>query len=999
MTPALKILLACARVNTTDADDAAIRQIVSNGIDWTLFAQMAVDHKLVGLAGRTLVRFAADMVPEDLVDAFDISIDQARQQNVASFDALVRVIETLATNKIEAIPLGGPVLGHLVYADLGLCTFPALEFLIRERDAFLTISALRSIGYERTAGLTEAQLDLIHRIQGFEILGSKVAGINVKPHTRLTPLNIAFDIDYEGIWLRAQKETINGRRLTTLAPEDNLLMLAIHGGKEMWRHLNEVCDFAAFIGKNPQLEWNVIVARARAQGCLRMVLLATSLVRIYLNMNIPDAVNAIALADPTIELMHRNILVSWLSNEPSGSPHNQMASADLIRLHDGLVRRMRHIARTVFLPGPHHIASVALPKPLSFAYTPIKFAHDISPFPASHDFRKVSAQKVDITQFEGEDILALAMLPSSNNLPPELNCYVEAHASASRAVAHNVTNAPAWRNLGDTLRSLKRYQEADACYGRAIAIAPDDLASWKQRSVTMEAIGQLDSALRYIDGALALDSHDANAWTVRARIFSKLRRFTEAIDACDHALAIDPENIEALREGIVSRLQSCDWSRRADDRRRISEGLQSGIRLISPFFHRNISSSEAESLVVARNAVKGFRPPVDPLWQGERYCHDKIRIAYISAEFHDHVVADTIIGCFEHHDRTRFDMTAISLGPDDGSKMRRRIETAFDRFIDVQAMSDDQVAAKLRELEIDIAIDLHGHAGAKRIGILARRSAPVQVTYLGYPGTLGATFVDYIIADHTVIPKESQIHYSEKVVYLPYTYMPTDKTRSISNHTPTRAEENLPEVGFVFACHNASYKIDPEIFAIWMRLLCAVEGSVLWLRSTNPSTMINLRREAKAKGVAPGRLVFARRMARTRDHLARLRLADLFLDTLPYNAHATATDALWAGLPLVTCRGKSFPGLVATSLLHAIGLPELVTESLVEYEKLTLSLATNAEQLAAIKAKLVRNRDLEPLFDTANFTFHLQSAYETMWKRAQCGEPHQSFSVEGQKAT
>jgi predicted O-linked N-acetylglucosamine transferase (SPINDLY family) len=223
--------------------------------------------------------------------------------------------------------------------------------------------------------------------------------------------------------------------------------------------------------------------------------------------------------------------------------------------------------------------------------------------------------------------------------------------------------------------------------------------------------------------------------------------------------------------------------------------------------------------------------------------------------------------------------------------------------------------------------------------------------------------------------------------------MPTDQTRSISDRTPTRAEEQLPETGFVFACHSASYKFDPEIFAIWMRLLRSVEGSVLWLRSPSPSTMINLRREAKAMGVAPERLVFAGRTAHANDHLARLRLADLFLDTLPYNAHATATDALWVGLPLVTCRGKSFPGLVAASLLQAIGLPELVTESLVEYENLARSLAINPEHLTAIKSKLIRNRDLQPLFDTANFTLHLESAYETMWARAQRGDPPQSFSV------
>ena len=329
--------------------------------------------------------------------------------------------------------------------------------------------------------------------------------------------------------------------------------------------------------------------------------------------------------------------------------------------------------------------------------------------------------------------------------------------------------------------------------------------------------------------------------------------------------------------------------------------------------------------------------------------------------------------------------------------MRRRIETAFDRFIDAQAMSDAQVATMLRELEIDIAIDLNGYSGEKRTGILAHRPAPVQVNYLGFPGTMGAPFIDYIIADRMVIPDENRIYYSEQVVYLPHTYLPNDGKRPIAENTPSRIEAGLPETGFVFACHNAAHKIGPEMFDVWMRLLQTVEGSVLWLKSPNPSAMGNLRREAKARGVAPERLVFAPRLPQTEDHLARLRLADLFLDTLPYNAHATACDALWAGLPVLTCLGNTFPGRVAASLLHAIGLPELVTSSLAEYEELALALARNPERLAAIKAKLMRNRDTEPLFDTARFTRDLESAYTTMWERTQRGEPPETLSYQQRK--
>jgi predicted O-linked N-acetylglucosamine transferase (SPINDLY family) len=325
--------------------------------------------------------------------------------------------------------------------------------------------------------------------------------------------------------------------------------------------------------------------------------------------------------------------------------------------------------------------------------------------------------------------------------------------------------------------------------------------------------------------------------------------------------------------------------------------------------------------------------------------------------------------------------------------MRRRIEAAFDRFIDVQSMSDAAVARMLRELEIDILVDLNGFTGEMRGGILARRAVPVQVNYLGYPGTMGVPFIDYIIADHVVIPRENRIHYSEQVVYLPHAYLPNDRKRPITENTPSRIEVELPETGFVFACLNHSYKIGPEMFDVWMRLLRDIEGSVLWLRTTNAAAMSNLRREAEARGVAPERLVFAPAVSRTEDHLARLRAADLFLDTQPYNAHATACDALWAGLPVLTCPGNTFPARVAASLLHAVGLPELVTASLAEYEELARTLAQDPKRLAAIKAKLMRNRDTEPLFDTARFTRYLESAYTTMWERQQANLPPESFVV------
>ena len=327
----------------------------------------------------------------------------------------------------------------------------------------------------------------------------------------------------------------------------------------------------------------------------------------------------------------------------------------------------------------------------------------------------------------------------------------------------------------------------------------------------------------------------------------------------------------------------------------------------------------------ARNFIASAYPAAGtPIWQGERYDHSRIRVAYLSADFREHAVPYLLAGVFESHDRTRFETTAISFGPDNPDKMLTRLKGAFDRFIDVSGQSDLEVARLMRSLEVDIAIDLMGHTMNSRFGILAWRPAPVQVNFLGYPGTSGADYVDYIIADRHVIPKKYRKDYVEQVVYLPDTFQPNDSLRKVSHNYLSRSECGLPEVGFVFCSFNNNYKIAPQLFDVWMRLLRAVEGSVLWMFSSSPAAEGNLQREAQARGVAPDRLIFAPRVA-YEDHLARQRYGDLFLDTLPYNAGITASDALWAGLPVLTCSGEAFTARMAGSLLKAIGLPELIT--------------------------------------------------------------------------
>ena len=623
-------------------------------------------------------------------------------------------------------------------------------------------------------------------------------------------------------------------------------------------------------------------------------------------------------------------------------------------------------------------------------HTLLRVAPELLPDDISGALRAV----VDQTRAANVSLLAqlarsLDAMPSA----PAVERVRHAHAAANGALAANPHEPAAWRTLGPAFADLKHLEEAIACYGRAITLALDDAASWRDRGRARLALRLHEAALADIDEALALDHSDAAAWALRASALCALERIAEAVEASDRALALDPGNTAAGRTSIHALLFACDWSRRDEIKDRIGDPLRRGEALITPFNHLAISDSEADNFALARIWARVVPPSAEPLWRGERYYHDRIRIAYISTDFRDTLSVNAIAGGFEGHDKSRFELTAISLNPSDGSETRRRLEAAFDRFIDVQAMSDARVAQMLRDWEIDIAIDLNGYAGNRRNGILAHRPAPIQVNYLGYAGTMGMPFFDYIIADRIVIPEEHHAYYSEKVVYLPDTFFPTDRKRRIAERTPSRAELGLPESRFVFTCHNTAYKISPEIFDVWMRLLRTVEGSALWLGATDGLASANLRREAERRGVAPGRLVFGPWVAQRADHLARLRLADLFLDTLPYNAHTTACDALWAGLPLLTCRGSTFPARVAASLLGAVGLPELVTESLEEYEALARDLAGDPRRLAALKEKLTRNRDTALLFDSARFTRHLESAYVGMWERYQAGLPPESFAV------
>ncbi|HEX3487627.1 MAG TPA: tetratricopeptide repeat protein [Micropepsaceae bacterium] len=570
--------------------------------------------------------------------------------------------------------------------------------------------------------------------------------------------------------------------------------------------------------------------------------------------------------------------------------------------------------------------------------------------------------------------------------------FEDAVRGIGEAVKLNPQSPDAFYNLGCALQRLQRPEEAVAAFDRAIALKPDYAEALINRGVALLALKRHSESIASFDRALVLAPGDADALSNRATALFEIKRYEDAAAGYAALLAAAPAFPYALGNLVLARTYACDWRSFDADRARLADEIAAGKLAISAHGSTLILDDPAAQLTVARLWVAERCPPSSPVWRGEIYRYEKIRVAYLSADFHAHATAFLIAGVFEHHDRARFESSLMSFGVDDKSAMRTRLMRGCDRFIDASGKSDSEIAAMLRDMEIDIAVDLKGFTQDSRPGIFAARAAPIQVNYLAHPGTMGADYMDYILADDIVIPSADQRHYSEKVVYLPDSYQANDSKRTISVAMPARHDVGLPESGFVFACFNNSYKISPPIFDIWMRLLRTVDGSVLWLFEDNAAATANLKREAEARGVTTDRLVFAPR-THVEDHLARQSLADLFLDTLPCNAHTTASDALFAGLPVLTVLGRTFAGRVAASLLRAVDLAELIVPSLAEYETLALTLAREPARLTALKARLTKTRDAAPLFDTARFTSHLEAAFVHMWERYQGGLPPVAFSV------
>ena len=554
----------------------------------------------------------------------------------------------------------------------------------------------------------------------------------------------------------------------------------------------------------------------------------------------------------------------------------------------------------------------------------------------------------------------------------ELDAAIDSHKQAIRI---KPDHAEAYNNMGIALKDKGELDAAIYSYRQAIKIKPDYADAYNNMGNALNDKAESDAAIDSYKQALKIKPDYAEAYYNMGIALINKGEMDAAVDSYEKAIKIKPDYELAHSGKLYRQAHVCDWSG-IERGREVIPKLGISAQYINPFEILPLEDAperhRLRSEVFAKNEFK--QKPL-PLASRSTQKPKRLRIGYFSSDFKEHPVAYLMAKVIETHDRNFFEVYGYSIGPAKDDKMRHRLIKGFDVFDDVQDMSDQDVALLARQDQIDIAIDLTGYTQNSRSGIFAYRAAPMQINYLGYPGTMGANFIDYIIADPILIPSDSQKHYNEKIIQLPNSYMPTDNTRIFSERELTRLEMGLPEQGFVFCCFNNNYKISPTEFDVWMRLLLKVEGSVLWLRKSNKWSEGNFCKEAKSRGVDPSRLIFADRVPMD-EHLARHRLADLFLDTFAFNAHTTATEALWAGLPVVTKLGQGFAARVAGSLLTAIELPELITETEMEYEALILDLATNPQRLAAIKQKLAANRLSKPLFNTELFTKHLEDGYQ-----------------------
>jgi protein O-GlcNAc transferase len=599
----------------------------------------------------------------------------------------------------------------------------------------------------------------------------------------------------------------------------------------------------------------------------------------------------------------------------------------------------------------------------------------------------------------------------------EMGLFEDALAGCDLALKMQPGHFPILLERANVLCRLSRFDEALLIYQDTLSVAPNRSDIYCRIGVALTSLGRFVEAIDALNKALEISPDNAFALLQRGDLLRKWNRATEAIE--DYTVCIEirsPYQIDALVNRGLSqwedkghpelaisdfesalkinpdypylrgrllhaKLLCASWSNFERDVTAINNGVRAGKKVVRPYVYQAISELPGDLQKCAQILAKDFfpynpmasQPPQKTNKSGKR-----IRVGYCSGEFIEHATSHLMAGLYEHHDRSKFEIVAVDNGIDDGSPMRRRLQKSFDEFIDIRTISDDAAARKIREAEIDILVNLNGYFGGQRMGVFARRPSPIQVNYLGWPGTLGAPYIDYIVADRTVIPESDAVYYDEKVVYLPNSYQANDSRRPTSAEIPTRESLGLPRDAFVFCNFNAAFKLVPSTFKVWMEIMKEVKDSVLWLLRGNATFTENVKREAAFLGIESHRIIFAPFVS-SEENLSRLALADLFLDSLPYNGHTTASDALWAGVPLITCRGKAFSGRVGASLLYSVGLPELVTETISEYKALAVRLASNADTYGKIVKNWRAGRIKSALFDTELFARHIEAAYRSMW--------------------
>jgi predicted O-linked N-acetylglucosamine transferase (SPINDLY family) len=567
----------------------------------------------------------------------------------------------------------------------------------------------------------------------------------------------------------------------------------------------------------------------------------------------------------------------------------------------------------------------------------------------------------------------------------------EALAAYGQAVWLRQDYTDAINNAGIVLQELGRTGDAIDLYRRLLERMSAHADACNNLGTALLAEGRADQARMTFEQALSQKPDFPEAFYNLGNACRELGDLSGAIAAYQEALHFRPDYADAFCQLAYHRARACEWDHHEADQDELVGMVRRGVR-VPPFYLLSTPASALDQLTCAEQWI---RPSQRAVFDHRDFARkDRIRLGYLSGDFHQHATAQLMAELFECHDRDRFEVLAYSYGPDDSSPMRARLNSAFDRFVDIRALSHREAAGLIHADKVDILVDLKGYTHQARPQIPAYRPAPVQVSYLGYPATMGANFIDYIVVDPFVVPSSQQPFFSERLVHLPGSYQVNDRKRAVASPGTSRHDWGLPAAGLVLCSFNNSYKITPVLFDIWMRLMQSVPGSFLWLLETNELAKSNLRSEAEKRGVDSDLLIFAP-VVPLAEHLGRQRHADLFLDTWPCNAHTTASDALWAGLPVLTCSGETFASRVAGSLLRAAGMPELVTESLAEYEKAALALARSPQRLIALRQKLQDNRDASALFDLPKLTGNIEAAYARMWQAWLSGARPAAFSIEG----